>query len=131
MLIKNPLYRPADVPIRSQKIKSRQQKNWIEATAFLSTEASKCKLKKAVLYTNYVINNGVPAGMINRDTAATLKYLDQGGKAKILLCDQYYKVADNVAAIAQKLQYWRKSREQPVTCRAIIHNRDTATLFSS
>lgn len=78
------------------------------ATDRLSVELDRLGAKEATLSTNVSLNlRGIPRGDENPGDPGAAIYFSYKGRATVLACDTYYRVADNIAALAAHLEHLR------------------------
>jgi hypothetical protein len=79
-----------------------------QATQRLQRELDRLGAKDATLSTNLSLNlRGIPRGDENPGDPGAAIYFAYKGKATVLACDTYYRVADNIAALAAHLDALR------------------------
>lgn len=79
-----------------------------DATRRLERELEKLKVTNETLSTNLRLNlRGFPRGDENPGDPGAAIYFSYKGKATVLACDTYFRVADNIAALAAHLEALR------------------------
>ena len=83
--------------------------NTVKATDRLEEEVKRIGGKDPVLSTNVTLNmRGVPRGDENPSDSGVALYFLFKKKPTVLACDSYYRVADNIAAIAAHIEALRR-----------------------
>ena len=83
--------------------------NMAEATERLEDQLTKLGAKNPVLSTNVSLSlTGRPRGDESPADAGAALYFGFRGKATVLACDTYYRVADNIAALAAHIDALRR-----------------------
>ena len=83
--------------------------NMAVATDRLERQLEMLGAKDAVLSTNVTLNmRGIPRGDENPADPGAAVYFKFRGKATVLACDSYYRVADNIAALAAHIDALRR-----------------------
>lgn len=93
-----------------QQIKKRStQVNMAVATERLERQLDALGAKNPTLSTNVTLNlRGIPRGDENPSDPGAAIYFSFRGKATVLACDSYYRVADNIAALAAHIDALRR-----------------------
>lgn len=85
-----------------------RQISMADAAERLETELNKLGAKESVLSTNVTLTlTGRPRGDENPSDPGAAVYFKFKGRATVLACDTYYRVADNIAALAAHLEALR------------------------
>lgn len=94
---------------RPGTFKSRgTQINVEDATRRLEKELDRLRAKNATLSTNLTLNlRGLPRGDERPGDPGAAVYFAFKGRATVLACDTYYRVADNIAALAAHIEHLR------------------------
>lgn len=83
--------------------------NMITAVARLEDQLDKLGAKNPTLSTNVSLNlRGIPRGDENPGDPGAAVYFSFKGKATVLACDSYFRVADNIAALAAHIDALRR-----------------------
>lgn len=83
--------------------------NTLTATERLERQLDMLGARDAVLSTNVTLNlRGIPRGDENPSDPGAAVYFKFKGKATVLACDTYYRVADNIAALAAHIDALRR-----------------------
>jgi len=83
--------------------------NTVQATDRLEEEIKRIGGKDPVLSTNVTLNmRGVPRGDENPSDPGVALYFLFKKRPTVLACDSYYRVADNIAAIASHIEALRR-----------------------
>jgi hypothetical protein len=85
------------------------QVNMATATERLETQLEKLGAKNPTLSTNVSLNlRGLPRGDENPSDPGAAVYFSFKGKATVLACDTFFRVADNIAALASHIDALRR-----------------------
>lgn len=108
---------PLEWPIGWKRARSRRSGTFKKAGAWINVEAATNRLereldrlgaKEPTLSTNLTLNlRGIPRGDVNPGDPGAAVYFSFRGKATVLACDTYYRVADNIAALAAHIEHLR------------------------
>lgn len=95
--------------LTGQVSKRATQVNMAVATDRLEKQLDMLGAKDPVLSTNVTLNmRGIPRGDENPSDPGAAVYFKFKGKATVLACDGYYRVADNIAALAAHIDALRR-----------------------
>lgn len=87
---------------------NRVQVNVEIATRRLETELDRLGADNATLSTNLTLNlRGLPRGDERPSDPGAAIYFTFKGRATVLACDTYFRVADNIAALAAHIEHLR------------------------
>jgi hypothetical protein len=108
---------PLEWPLGWRRSRSRRNGqfkhdgNWINvdrACRRLEAQLEKLGVKESTLSSNVSLNmRGIPRGDENPSDPGVAIYFAFKGKATVLACDTYFRVADNIAALAAHLEALR------------------------
>ena len=89
--------------------KEKRSINTVDATARLEDQLERLGAEMPVLSTNVTLNlRGVPRGDENPSDPGVAVYFMFKGRATVLACDTFFRVADNIAGIAAHVEALRR-----------------------
>lgn len=121
----NPLVWPVGIPRTpvEKKITSRCKRSFLQAINELDYEIRKAGLRKVTLTTNAFTDKSMQVTSIYRNDTGVCLYYMSGEKHKVMYCDRYQKVTDNIHAITQRIMYVRKANELKVGSTSVTIDR--------